>query len=218
MNNDYFGFTDTVLELQKDVKGVKETFIFPRINTTEFGNSLQRNLGCLLYGLSEKIPRRISIQTLKGKITVLITENFFLGAVLQKDANLSLVEMMLTRVASTLEDSLEQFKATTMSTLEGKIQERINQLMPLYNPIKTSAVSLVSHEWEVEGEITLTVTPKAEEESLKKKVQTILNEEIPFFCKKQITIEFKSKFSGIFNIKGLRKQQLSRVIQKIQGM
>ncbi|MBU7048305.1 MAG: hypothetical protein HXS54_17880, partial [Theionarchaea archaeon] len=197
MNNDYFGFTDTVLELQKDVKGVKETFIFPRINTAEFGNSLQRNLGCLLYGLSEKIPRRISIQTLKGKITVLITENFFLGAVLQKDANLSLVEMMLTRLASTLEDSLEQFKATNMSTLEGKIQERINQLMPHYNPIRTSAVSLVSHEWEVQGEITLTVTPKAEEESLKKKVQTILNEEIPFFCKKQITIEVKSKFSGI---------------------
>lgn len=218
MNNDYFGFADTVLELQKDVRGVKETFIFPRVNTAESGNSLQRNLGCLLYGLSEKIPRRISIQTLKGKITVLITENFFLGAVLQKDANLSLVEMMLARLASILEDSLQQFKAINMSTLEEKIQERINQLIPLYNPIRTSAVSLVSHEWGVEGEITLTVTPKAEEESLKKKVQTILNEEIPFFCKKQITIEVKSKFSGIFSIKGLRKQQLSRVIQKIQGM
>lgn len=205
MSNNYFRFTNTVLELQKDVRGVEETFIFPRINTVESRNSLQRNLRCLLYGLSERIPRRVSIQTLKGKITVLITENFFLGAVLHRDANSSLVEMMLTRLASTLEDSLQQFKATNMRTLEEKIQKRINGLMPLYNPIRTSAVTLVSHEWEVEGEITLTVTPKTEEESLKKKVQTILNEEIPFFCKKRITIEVKSKFQGLFSIKGLRK-------------
>ena len=218
MSNDYFGFTDTVLELQKDVRGVKETFIFPRIKTPESGNNLQRSLGCLLYGLSERIPRKISIQTLKGKITVLVTENFFLGVVLHGDANLPLAEMMLTRMASTLEGSLQQFKATNMSTLEEKIQTRINGLMPLYNPIRTSAVTLVSHEWEVEGEITLTVTPKAEEESLRKKVQTILNEEIPFFFKKRITIEVKSRFAGIFSIKGLRKQQLTRVIQKIQGM
>lgn len=72
-----------------------------------------------------------------------------------------------------------------------------------------------STELEVKGEITVTVTPLTEKESLKKKVQAILNEEIPFFCDQCITIEVKQKFSGILNVQGLKRQHLVKVIQKI---
>jgi len=141
----------TFLELEKEVKGVENPFIFPRLNAPE--------------------P----------------------------------------------ENNLTEFKTTSMKALEDKIRERICRL-PHSNSIKTNAVALTSNDLEVEGEITLTVNPQTDVEPLRRRVQTILNEEIPFFCRKQMTVEVKPKCSGLLNFKRLRREQLSRVIQRIQEM
>ena len=60
----------------------------------------------------------------------------------------------------------------------------------------------------MEGEITLTMNPYTEVEPRRRRVQTILNEGIPFFCTKQIAMEVKPKYSRLFTMKGLRREQL----------
>lgn len=203
-------------ELEKEIKGVERTFVFPRV-PTESSNTLQQNLKYLTFVLSEKVPGKISIQTLKGRIVVYVTEHFFLGAVETKEANPTVVEVILQRITAILEDYLKTFKTTDVAVLEQKIQKRIEGLTPCTS-IKDSTVTLVSRELEVEGLIQLTVTPQTKQEDVRKRIQSILNEEIPFFCTTHITIEIKSKFLGLLNIRGLRRQQLSKVIQKIQAI
>ena len=216
MNSDpYNTVTSWFQELEKELKGVDKTFVFPRVNV-ESGNSFQQTLKYITFVLSEKLPGKISIQTLKGRIVIYVTEHFFLGAVENEDATPALVEVILEKITSSLEDHFRTFTETDVSVLEEKIHKRIKELLP--HTSVTSMVTLVSKELEVEGSIKLTVKSHVEEEDLRKRVQTILNEEIPFFCRKRITIDIKTKFLGLLSIKGLRRQQLAKVIQKIQAI
>jgi hypothetical protein len=209
-------FTRKFATLQKEVRGVEKAFIFPKAKTLESEDNFQRNLGNLLFILSEKIPKKILIHTVKKKIAVCVTENFLLGVILCEEANAPLVEMNLTRMALALEESFAKVMAN-IEALEERIQNRIDMLTS-QSPIRTSDVTLVSRELGVEGEIKLAVKPHTEEESLKKKIHAILNEEIPFFCTRSVTIEIKTKFTGLLTIQGLKRQQLVKVINKIQGI
>lgn len=215
MRSDPYTVAKKFIEFQR-VRGVEKVFIFPRDAVLESEDDFQKNLGNLLFVLSETLSNKILIQTLKGKIAIYVTETFILGVILHKDANTILIEMNLARMAVTLEKCFKNYKADR-GALQGKVQKRIEGLLPTHT-IRTSAVTLISHELEVEGEIKLAVKPHVEEESLKKKVQIILNEEIPFFCTKHISIEIKTRFSGLLNIEGLTRQHLSKVIHKIQGI
>lgn len=118
-----------------------------------------------------------------------VTETFFLGAVLNGEANPMLVEMILGRIATNLDTSFESFKTTNMSILEETVQERIESLIPFRKAPVT--VTLISRDVGVEGEITLTAGYR-EHNQLREEIQEILDEEIPFFLKKSITIDIKT--------------------------
>ena len=206
-------------KLEKEIKGVEKTFIFPR-NTLNSENDLQENLEYLVSALSQIcVPKKFLIQTHKKSMEIYITENFILGAVSNSDANPHLITVMLTRITSHLEEYFENFKATRIATIEENIHKKISDLMPNHNrPIKTDTLSLFSNDLKVEGEIKLVVRPQIRQDALKKKIQEILNEEIPFFCKKHINIEFKTEYLGLDQVNGVKKQQLSKIIQRIQEM
>ncbi len=206
-------------KLEKEIKGVERTFIFPR-NTLNSEDDLQENLKYLVSALSQRgVPKKLLIQTHKKSMEIYITENFLLGAVSNSDANPHLITVMLTRITSHLEEYFENYKATSIETIEENIHKKISDLTPNHDrPIKTDTLSLFSNDLKVEGEIKLVVRPQIRHDALKKKIQEIISEEIPFFCKKHINIEFKTEYLGLSQVKGVTKQQLSRVIQRIQGM
>ena len=185
-NNPTFAF----MKLKKEVKGVKHAFIFPKNNTENSGNSLEKDLKYLIsYLPTWSPPKKISIQTFKGEVIVYATEAFFVGAVITNDANPTLVEMILTRIVSTLDDYVDNFKATTVRPLEEKIQKRIERIPYKAIPV---TVTLTLKNVGVEGEITVSAAAQ-NEDYIKREIQDILDEEIPFFCKKHIAIHIKTK-------------------------
>jgi hypothetical protein len=113
------------LEPEEDIQGVEKTIIFPRLNALKSGDCIQRNLGYLIFALSEKYsPERISIQTAEGKINIHVTENFVLGAVLTHHADTLLVDEVLNRAAVSLEEYLRRVKPVDIELIEEKIKER----------------------------------------------------------------------------------------------
>ncbi len=205
-------------KLKKEINGVEQAFIFPR-NALELEDKFQRNLNHLVSALSERtVPKRIIIQTHKKSMEIHVTEHFLLGAVSNSDANPILIGIILSRITSHLEEYFETFQIEGITAFEEKIKDRIEDLIENDgNPVRTSMLALFSNDLDVEGEIELTVKPQVEQKVLKKKIQNIINEEIPFFCRKRIHIELKTEYLGLDHI-GLTKQQLSRVIQRIQEM
>jgi len=206
-------------KLEKEIKGVERAFIFPR-NALNSEDDLQENLKYLVSVLSERcVPKKFLIQTHKKSMEIYITEHFLLGAVSNSDANPHLITVMLTRITSHIEEYFENFKATRIETIEENIYKKISDLMPNHDrPMKTDTLTLFSNDLKVEGEIKLVVRSQIRQDTLKKKIQEILNEEIPFFCKKHVNIEFKTEYLGLDRVNGITKQQLSKVIQRIQEM
>jgi len=185
-NNIAFAFR----KLKKEVKGVRHVFIFSKHATTNLKEDFERELGPLIATLSRKSSlKKICIEAVKGGIIMYVTETFFLGAVLNGEANPMLVEMILGRIATNLDTSFESFKTISMSVLEEMVQERIESLTPFRT--STVTVTLISRDLGVEGEITLTAGYR-EHNQLKEEIQEILDEEIPFFLKKSINIDIKT--------------------------
>lgn len=184
-NNAEFAF----MKLKTEVKGVKRAFVFSKYNENS-ADSLERDLKYLMSFLSAWVPlKRIFIQTFKGEIIVCATETFFVGAVITNEANPTLVEMILTRIVSNLDDYATTFKATPVEFLKEKIQKRIEDLPHRTIP---ETVTLTLKNVGIEGEITVN-TAAQDKNRVKKGIQDIIDEEIPFFCKKHITIDVKTK-------------------------
>jgi hypothetical protein len=184
-NNIAFAF----MKLEKEVRGVKHAFVFSRLNSGNSQNNLENSLRYLVSSLSKpSAPVKIFIQAFKGEVIVCTTEIFFLGAVLSRDANPTLVEMILTRIASSLDSYFESFKAERMETLEKKIEERIESLC---DTVTSVIVTLGLKTLEVTGEIKVIVPSPDDGELLKREIHNILCEEIPFFYNKKISVEIR---------------------------
>lgn len=209
--NPHNNLTIAFAKLKKEVKGVKHAFIFPKQAAVEPENSLEKKLRYLMYGMSGNSFKKISIKTFKGEIMIYMTKTFFLGAVITADANPTLVEMILTRIVSGLDDFFESFNSTHMRTIEEIIQERIKSI--LRSTRAPVLVTLTLRNPHVEGEIKVTATSRKEQEQLKEEIQNILDEEIPLFCKKSIIVEIKMEYP---NLSGVTRQHLLKVINKIQ--
>lgn len=194
----------------KKMKGVTRIFICRRTDTTPCGDDFQKILTYFTLLSSRKIPKKVFIQTQKGYIIICITETFFLGVVLQKTANVPLVNVLITRTASALEQCTD---LTIHDGIKDTVKKRIDALLPGC----TTSVTLVSKDVTVEGKIIVTVTPPINEETLKKKIQAILDEEIPFFCEQCITIVVNQSFSTIA-VEGLTVHNLLKVIHRIQAL
>lgn len=118
-------FSLQFLEPEEEIQEVKRTLLFPRANSLKSGDSIQRNLGYLIFTLSEKnSPEKICIQAAEGKISVHVTENFVLGAVLTHHADTTLVDEALDRAAHSLEEYLRRVKPVDIELVEEKIKER----------------------------------------------------------------------------------------------
>ncbi|MBU7013530.1 MAG: hypothetical protein HXS52_11125 [Theionarchaea archaeon] len=119
---------DSSIELiaeEEPVQGVVRTIIVPKVSTLVSGDYVQRNLGYLIFALSERSSvGRISIEGIEGRVVVHITENFVLGAVLHNDAETGMVDAVLARTASSLEDYLERLKSVSLEMVEQKIRNR----------------------------------------------------------------------------------------------
>ena len=177
------------VKLKTEVKGVKHVFIYPKQSTFTPKENLEKKLETLIKTASNNSLKKISIETFKGGIIIYVTKTFFLGAVINSEANPMLVEMILARIALNIDSHFEEFKTTNMRTVEEKIQERIEGLIPYRtDPVM---VMLISKNVEVEGEISLVATAQQELNQLREEIQEIIDEEIPFFFRKSITIDIK---------------------------
>jgi hypothetical protein len=117
-------FSFSLPESEEEIQGVQKTIILPKLCALESGDALQRNLGYLVFTLSELFPpKRVLIRTLKGRILVHITENFFLGAVLNEEANAEAIDAMLRAIASNLEEYFMRLKPVSMKAIEEKIKK-----------------------------------------------------------------------------------------------
>jgi hypothetical protein len=185
-NNVAFAF----MKLRTEVKGVKHVFIYPKQPAFTSKDRLEKKLEVLIKTISRANSlRKISVETFKGGIIIYVTRTFFLGAVINCEANPMLVEMILARIALNIDSYFEKFKATNMRTIEEKIQERIEGLIPYRtDPVM---VMLISKNVVVEGEISLIATAQQELNQLREEIQEIVDEEIPFFFRKSITIDIK---------------------------
>ena len=185
-NNVAFAFT----KLKTEVKGVNHVFIYPKQPAYTPKDNLEKKLEVLIRTLSKTNSlKKISVETFKGGIIVYVTKTFFLGAVINSEANSMLVEMILARIALNIDSHFERFKAINMRTIEEKIQERIEGLIPYRtDPVM---VMLISKNVVVEGEISLIATAQQELNQLREEIQEIVDEEIPFFFRKSITIDIK---------------------------
>ncbi len=175
----------------REVRGVKRAFVFFRytgkadgLQESEGPENIEGKLKIFLSFFQNKFPKKISIQSSKGEIILYTTEKFLLGAVIDSDANPVLVHAILGRIVSRLDTDYERFRTADVKTIEGKIRKKIEDISPFMNPV----VSLVSRNAEVEGEIRVRVN-SMEKEYLTQEIQNILHEEIPFFCKKNITVD-----------------------------
>ncbi|MBU7018599.1 MAG: hypothetical protein HXS44_13905 [Theionarchaea archaeon] len=185
-NNVSFAFT----KLRTEVKGVSHVFIYPKQPAFTPKDSLEKKLKALIDTISRTNPlRKISVETFKGGIIIYVTKTFFLGAIITTEANPMLVEMILSRIALNIDSHFETFKTINMRTIEEKIQERIEGLIPYRtDPVM---VMLISKNVVVEGEISLIATAQQELNQLREEIQEIVDEEIPFFFRKSITIDIK---------------------------
>lgn len=207
--------TRVFVKLKKVVSGVNHAFIFRRQGPAESQNKYEKKLHHLISTMSEKAPQKISIQTFKGGLIVFTTDIFIVGAVMNRDANPTLVEMILTRIVSNLDTSFQSFDSSQVKYLEEKIQERI-KCIPHNTPAPV-VVTLTLGTLHVEGEIRVTATCRKEQEQLKEEIQNILDEEIPFFFEKNVIVEIKMEYQGL-NQLGITKKHLLKVIHKIQGI
>ena len=180
------------MKLKKEVKGVKKAFAFLR-TTERFENDFESAMQSLTSFLPERdSPKKISIQTHKGEIIVYIENPLLLGAVMSKDANPALVETILARIVSSLDMSSSMFAPSSMETVTKRIEKRIENLCPGRD---CATVQLVSGNLKVEGQITLEGTSSKNIERLRREIQTVLREELPFFCEETITITVASTHS-----------------------
>jgi hypothetical protein len=107
------------------MQGVVRTIVIPKVSTLVSGDQVQRNLGYLIFTLSERSSvMRIFIEGVKGRIMVHVTDNFVLGAVLHDEADTGLVEAFLSRTAVNLEGYLEKLKSVSLEMVEQKIRNR----------------------------------------------------------------------------------------------
>lgn len=112
------------VESDIDITGVEKTVILPRTSTLESGDSLLRNMGYLVFTVSEQCQLRcIVIEAERGCVVLCVTENFMVGAVLNKSADITMVDEMMAHAASALEDYFEQLRAVSMKTVEEKIRK-----------------------------------------------------------------------------------------------
>jgi hypothetical protein len=110
---------------EEPMQGVVRTIIIPKVSTLVSGDHVQRNLGYLIFTLSERSSVvRIFIEGIEGRIMVHVTENFVLGAVLRNEADTGLVEAILARTAANLEGYLEKLKSVSLEMVEQKIKSR----------------------------------------------------------------------------------------------
>ncbi len=172
------------MKLKKEVQGVKHTFVFPR--QTKPQNLLEEVVNQFVSGLSDYSPTKIYIYMVKGGVITCITDQFVIGCVINSDANPTLVEMILDRIALNLNISFETFK-TDMKSLHERIKERIEGLNTT-----TVNISLDVTPFNVGGYIAVTTTPK-QKEQLQSEIQCILTEEIPFFCRQDIALTVSAK-------------------------
>ena len=111
------------VEPHTDITGVEKTVILPRTSTLESGDSLLQTMGYLVFTVSERCQlTQIVIQAERGRVVLCVTENFMLGAVLNKNADITAVDEMMAHAASALEDYFEQLRAVSMETVEEKIR------------------------------------------------------------------------------------------------
>ncbi|MGC1120725.1 MAG: hypothetical protein WBA22_06490 [Candidatus Methanofastidiosia archaeon] len=119
------GSSSELVAEEEPMQGVVRTIVIPKVSTLVSGDHVQRNLGYLIFTLSERSSVvRIFIEGIEGRIVVHVTENFVLGAVLRNEADTGLVEAVLARTASSLEDYLEKLKSVSLEMVEQKIKSR----------------------------------------------------------------------------------------------
>lgn len=110
---------------EEPMQGVVRTIIIPKVSTLVSGDQVQRNLGYLIFTLSERSSVvRIFIEGIEGTIVVHVTDNFVLGAVLHTEADTGLVELVLARTAVNLEGYLEKLRSVSLEMVEQKIKSR----------------------------------------------------------------------------------------------
>jgi hypothetical protein len=110
---------------EEPMQGVVRTIVMPKVSTLVSGDHVQRNLGYLIFTLSERSSVvRIFIEGIEGRIMVHVTDNFVLGAVLRNEADIGLVEAVLARTAVNLEGYLEKLKSVSLEMVEQKIKSR----------------------------------------------------------------------------------------------
>jgi hypothetical protein len=194
---------------------VNYAFVFRKQVPGESHNEFEKKLRYLISTMSEKSPKKISIQTFRGEVIVFITNIFIVGAVITRDANPTLVEMILARIVPNLDTSFQSVDSSQMRYLEERIQERIKYIS--YDMPAPVIVTLTLGPVHVEGEIRVTATCRKEQERLQEEIQNILDEEIPFFFEKNIIIEIKMEYSSLGQL-GITKKHLLKAIHKIRSI
>ncbi|MBU7013191.1 MAG: hypothetical protein HXS52_08455 [Theionarchaea archaeon] len=205
------------LGLKRDTRGVQQVFIFPK--SQEKDESLfHRNLRYLILALSDRISlQQIWVETTHSSIVVRVTRHFVLGAVLNEKANLALVSALTGRIASKVDSYFDSFRRTDTRILENRIQDRIDETMASSRSTGTSRLELQVDGLSISGTVVVTVPSQEEVSTMKERIQGIVEEEVPFFCENKVSVDIKTEIA-LFRIRGLTRQTLSKVIQRIQGM